>query len=201
MGEKAELIGKRKVKEVVSPWELADLFKRSLCEYTSLTKDHNFITSLSHQGIISRNDYGIEFLAGKEVGDGAMGIAIQHILYDKADCALLESALPQHVLTDPALQILFVLGRHTPNSTAHPDELAPFMHWLTERQINPDWAVCAFGATETECLSKGAALGGKRRVGFENSRILGSGAVAKDNAQKVMDLKEALLSVCDTHLV
>lgn len=120
-------------------------------------------------------------------------IAIQHILYDTADCALLQSALSHRALTDPALQILFVLGRHSPTSTADPAELAPFMHWLTEREINPDWAVCAFGATETECLSKAAALGGKCRVGFENSRILSSGSVAKDNAQKVADLKKSLL--------
>lgn len=122
------------------------------------------------------------------------GITIQHILYDKTDCALLEKLLPHSAFTDPALQILFVLGRHSPTSTANAAELAPFMDWLAERKINPDWAVCAFGATETECLTKAAALGGKCRVGFENSQILSTGSVAKDNAQKVADLKEALLS-------
>ncbi|MEJ8561862.1 3-keto-5-aminohexanoate cleavage protein [Yoonia sp. GPGPB17] len=122
------------------------------------------------------------------------GIAIQHILYDKTDCALLESIVSRSTLMDPSLQILFVLGRHSPTSTADPADLAPFLRWLTEREINPDWAVCAFGTTETECLSKAFALGGKCRVGFENSRILSSGSVAKDNAQKVADLKEALLS-------
>lgn len=129
----------------------------------------------------------------KECAD--QGIAIQHIVYDTGDCTLLESALSHRALTDPALQILFVLGRHSPSSTADPAELAPFMHWLIEREINPDWAACAFGATETECLSQAAALGGKCRVGFENSRILSSGSVAKNNAQKVADLKEVLASV------
>lgn len=123
------------------------------------------------------------------------GIAIQHILYDEADCALLESVLSHSRLNDPALQILFVLGRHSPTSTADPAELTPYMEWLAEREITPDWAVCAFGATETECLSKAAALGGKCRVGFENSQILSSGVVANDNAQKVTDLKEVLLTV------
>ncbi|MEL7177161.1 MAG: 3-keto-5-aminohexanoate cleavage protein [Pseudomonadota bacterium] len=123
------------------------------------------------------------------------GVAIQHILYDKADCTLLESALSHSALTDPALQVLFVLGRHSPTSTADPADLAPFMHWLKDRGIHPDWAVCAFGATETECLSKAVALGGKCRVGFENSTIRGSGTVARDNAQKVADLKEVLASV------
>lgn len=123
------------------------------------------------------------------------GIAIQHILYDKTDCALLERTLPHRALTDPTLQLLFVLGRHSATSTADPSALSPFMNWLRETAITPDWAVCAFGATETECLSQAFALGGKCRVGFENSRILHSGAVAADNAQKVEELKKVLAGV------
>lgn len=123
------------------------------------------------------------------------GIAIQHILYERADCDLLERALSPSALKDPSLQILFVLGRHSSSSTGHPDELDPFMHWLTERQINPDWAVCAFGTTETACLSKAVELGGKCRVGFENSLTLSSSSIASDNAQKVSDLRDALNSV------
>ncbi|MDX1785175.1 MAG: 3-keto-5-aminohexanoate cleavage protein, partial [Roseovarius sp.] len=43
----------------------------------------------------------------------AQGIAVQHILYDPQDLALLAETLAPQMLTDPALQVIFVLGRYT----------------------------------------------------------------------------------------
>ena len=120
------------------------------------------------------------------------GIEIQHILYDEADCRLLEQYLPPDLFRRSSLQLLFVLGRYSEGGASSADELQPFLDWMQAAGIDPDWAVCAFGEKETECLVAAAAAGGKCRVGFENSRILSTGAVAESNAQKVADLRAAL---------
>ena len=114
-------------------------------------------------------------------------IAVQHILYDASDCLLLEETLDPAALTNPHLQLLYVLGRHSANSTADPAELTPFLDWQQKRQLAPDWAVCAFGTTEMTCLQNAVKLGGKCRIGFENSLSLSDGTIAADNAEKVVD--------------
>jgi len=114
--------------------------------------------------------------------------AVQHILYDISDCELLEDTLDRAALTDPALQLIFVLGRYSEARTSHPEELDPFMVWLKDKNITPDWATCAFGPNESVCLQKAHSLGGKCRVGLENSLFLSDGSLARDNTEKVTDL-------------
>ena len=104
-----------------------------------------------------------------------------------ADCLLLEDSLDPAALANPHLQLLYVLGRHSANSTADPAELTPFLDWQQKRQLAPDWAVCAFGTTEMTCLQNAVKLGGKCRIGFENSLYLSDGTIAADNAEKVVD--------------
>ena len=116
------------------------------------------------------------------------GIAVQHILYDPADCDLLAQVLPGDLLTDPGLQLIFVLGRYSATGTSDPADLDPFLDWMTSQRLTPDWALCAFGETEVACLRAAARAGGKCRVGFENSLFLSDGSVAADNAEKVRDL-------------
>lgn len=116
------------------------------------------------------------------------GIAIQHILYGQDDCTLLQSVLPEHLLQKNSLQLLFVLGRYSQAGASSQEELTPFLHWLRQCQLKPDWAVCAFGQAETTCLVQTVRAGGKCRVGFENSLTLSDGTRAKDNAEKVADL-------------
>jgi uncharacterized protein (DUF849 family) len=120
------------------------------------------------------------------------GIAVQHILYDEADGVLLQSLLPPDLFQSPELQLIHVLGRYTPNTLSRPDMLQPALDWQGQAGITPDWAVCAFGLGETACLIHAAELGGACRIGFENARLRADGSVARDNAQRVADLVQAL---------
>lgn len=113
------------------------------------------------------------------------GIAIQHILYSVEDAEGLAATLTDARLEDPGLQLIFVLGRYTSGQASTPGMLDPFLDWMRERAITPDWAVCAFGQGETACLSRARAAGGKRRVGFENSLVHADGRTAADNAERV----------------
>ena len=122
----------------------------------------------------------------------ARGIAVQHILYDRDDCALLQQTLPAGLLRLPRLQLLFVLGRYSQAGASSPEEMQPFLDWLQEAGLEPDWAVCAFGVAETACLRAAAGRGGKCRVGFENSLFLSDGSVAGSNHEKVTDLLRVL---------
>ncbi|WP_344846735.1 3-keto-5-aminohexanoate cleavage protein [Celeribacter arenosi] len=120
------------------------------------------------------------------------GIAVQHILYDRGDCELLGEVLAEDELHNPALQLLYVLGRYSENLQSTPSDLSPFVDWQASLNLTPDWAVCAFGKSEAVCLKAAAALGGKCRVGFENSLYLSDGSIAADNAEKVKDLRAIL---------
>ncbi len=119
-------------------------------------------------------------------------IAIQHILYDRDDAELLARTLPQDLLTAPDLQLLFVLGRYAADQNSDPQDLDPFLDWMKTQNLTPDWAVCAFGQGETESLVYAARCGGKCRVGFENARVHADGRVAKDNADRVRAVRDAI---------
>lgn len=115
------------------------------------------------------------------------GMAVQHILYDLPDCAAL-----QGLMGDDLGQLLFVLGRYDGEGVDQTENLANFAQWQREHAPNADWAVCAFGRHEPHYLKAAAALGGKCRVGFENSRHLSCGSIAPSNAAKVIDLMHLL---------
>jgi uncharacterized protein (DUF849 family) len=119
------------------------------------------------------------------------GIAIQHILYDAGDFELLCRLLPESLLRDPGLQLIFVLGRYSHDQDSAPSELAPFIQRLSDLELRADWAVCAFGKGETACLVEAHERGGKLRVGFENSLWHGDGRQAADNAERVRDVLRA----------
>lgn len=120
----------------------------------------------------------------------AEGVSLQVILYDLSDLDLLRTVLPSEVFFDPELQVLFVLGRYTANRDSHPDDLGPFITWMRQTDWHPDWAVCAFGRGETACLERAYTLGGKLRVGFENSIWGQDGRPARDNAQRVREIAD-----------
>ncbi|HKL04997.1 MAG TPA: 3-keto-5-aminohexanoate cleavage protein [Roseovarius sp.] len=119
------------------------------------------------------------------------GIAVQHILYDAADFDLLIRLLPDARLHDPALQLIFVLGRYSVDQDSDPSDLEPFLDRMAEVGLTPDWAVCAFGRGETACLVKAHQRGGKLRVGFENSVWHADGSLAHDNADRVRHVRQA----------
>lgn len=120
------------------------------------------------------------------------GIAVQHILYDVADAEGLAATLPEGLLRDPALQLIFVLGRYVDGQVSKPAMLKPFTDWMKREGLEPDWMLCAFGQGETDCLRAAHKAGGKCRVGFENSLVNKDGSVARDNAERVAEVVSKL---------
>ena len=93
--------------------------------------------------------------------------------------------LPDRLLQDPGLQLIFVMGRYVEGQVSTPAMLDPFLSWMQAEAITPDWAICAFGQGETACLHNALEKGGKARVGFENSLVMEDGSIARDNAARV----------------
>lgn len=120
------------------------------------------------------------------------GIAVQHILYDAADFDLLTRLVPDALRDAAGLQLIFVLGRYSDGQESDARDLGPFLERLAAREAPADWALCAFGRAETDCLRAAHAAGGKLRVGFENSLWHADGRVARDNAERV----RAVVDVC-----
>lgn len=119
------------------------------------------------------------------------GIAVQHILYEAADFDLLARLVPDGLREAPGLQLIFVLGRYSDGQESDARDLVPFLDRLAAREAPADWALCAFGRAETDCLRAAHAAGGKLRVGFENSLRHADGCVARDNAERVRAVVEA----------
>ncbi len=118
----------------------------------------------------------------------ARGIAIQYILYDPSEMIALAHMLGPNEVSDPRLQLLFVLGGHD-GRDATPAMLTPFLEGLERLNVSPDWMVCAFGRAETDCLIAAHRAGGKLRVGFENGFWMRDGSLARDNAARVREVR------------
>lgn len=115
------------------------------------------------------------------------GIIVQHILYNDTDLALFEDLLESYTPSQ-SLQLLFVLGRYSKDQKSQPSDLLAFTDWLRVKNISAEWAACAFGASETECLLAAHSAGGKVRVGFENSFWNADGSLAASNAERVEEI-------------
>jgi len=89
--------------------------------------------------------------------------------------------------------LIFVLGRYSDGQESDARDLEPFLERLAAREAPADWALCAFGRAETDCLRAAHAAGGKLRVGFENSLWHADGRMARDNAERV----RAVVEVCE----
>jgi 3-keto-5-aminohexanoate cleavage enzyme len=109
-------------------------------------------------------------------------VMAQHILYSPEEVARFEALRSNGVIGDEKPFVLFVLGRYSTNLTGDISELRRFID-LTATDTS--WAVCSFGATESEAADRAAALGGHARVGFENNLLLPNGDQADDNAALV----------------
>jgi 3-keto-5-aminohexanoate cleavage enzyme len=121
-------------------------------------------------------------------------IAVQHILYSAEDVARFLRFAADGVLPGVAAQVLFVLGRYAENQQSDPEDLDPFLTVLARcpSDLKLDWAICAFGHRETDCLVYAMEKGGKARIGFENGLWNRDGSLAADNADRVRDLVTAL---------
>lgn len=130
-------------------------------------------------------------------------VTIQHIIYSAADVAEWFARVHAGLipLQDKRAQLLFVLGRYRDNLQSQPEDLTPFVQALRQHEdgFAIEWAVCAFGVQETQCLVAAAQQGGKVRVGFENSLWHADGTVARDNAERVVYLQRALAALNAPH--
>ena len=126
-------------------------------------------------------------------------IAVQHILYSDDDLQRLFQLLAAGVIPGEKHQALFVLGRYSKNQESEPADLRCFLEKLHAGPdgLAVDWAVCAFGHKETECLVHAIRKRGKARIGFENGLWNRDGTLARDNAERVRDLMTALADGSD----
>lgn len=116
------------------------------------------------------------------------GIAVQHILYDSEDIAAWAVMARGLAARSDRDQVLLVLGRNQAAGLPVPDHVSPMVAALQATGRDCDWALCAFGPNETDCLKKAADLGGKIRVGFENNLRNRDGRIARDNAARVAEI-------------
>ena len=115
-------------------------------------------------------------------------IAVQHILYSPEHFETYVTLIAKGVIPSSSNQILFVLGRYVVDQQSQPEDLEPFLEILSQQDKEFDWAVCAFGVQETNCLLAAYRAGGKVRVGFENNLFNTDGRLAKDNAERVSEI-------------
>ena len=124
-------------------------------------------------------------------------IAVQHIAYVPDEFDLLLELITRGVIPGKRHSVIFPLGRYVAGQESNPAELLPFAARMLANggPERFDWWVCAFGAAEITSLVAAAALGGHCRIGFENSFINADGGRAENNAERIADLKKALVGV------
>lgn len=123
-------------------------------------------------------------------------IALQFIVYTAQEATQLVELARRGSLHTDTPNTLFVLGRYSANQQSNPRELVPFLESWPRAW---PWSVCAFGITETQCMTASIGLGGHVRVGFENNVHLATGAVAQSNADLVRNISE-LIKLSGRHI-
>ena len=122
----------------------------------------------------------------------ASNVEIQHILYTPAEIQEFVAALAQARIPGRTHLVQLVQGSYAHGSTGQ----LPLADYLVELEkaedMEIDWMLCAFGQEETNNLAAAARLGGKVRVGFENSIWNADGSIAKDNAMRVREVSLAI---------
>lgn len=117
-------------------------------------------------------------------------VTIQHICFDETDMNRLIGFIKDGTIPGRSHQVQLVLGSYDGSKVSRPEDIEAFiepMLALKETQ-DFDWMLCAFGREETDCLLRTLELGGKARIGFENSLWHRDGSVARDNAERVEEL-------------
>jgi len=115
------------------------------------------------------------------------GVALQFIVYGADEARRLVSLARQGAVPQDAPNALFVLGRYSAGQRSTPTDLLSFLDgWPLEWP----WSVCAFGATEAQCMAAAIGLGGHARVGFENNLHRADGSLASGNADLVGNVRE-----------
>ena len=117
------------------------------------------------------------------------GTKIQHILYNPDDIDLLIDLLKKSEIPVDGVWCLFVIGHYT-GKISYPEKIPDFLKVMKDNNVNLDWSICAFAKEEMSCLEKAINLGGKIRVGFENSLYLPNGEIAPNNHSKILAVNE-----------
>jgi len=117
-------------------------------------------------------------------------IAPQYILYDKKDILHFRELLERGVIPDENIFVLLVLGRYAENQQSETEDISPLLSFLPDVR---HWSLCAFGASEAECMRQAMQRGGHCRVGFENNLLLPDGSQAVDNAALVKAVEDSAL--------
>ena len=112
------------------------------------------------------------------------GTKIQHILYNPDDIDLLIDLLKKSEIPTDGAWCLFVIGHYT-GKISYPEKIPEFIEKMKTNSVNFDWSICAFAKEEMSCLEKAVSLGGKIRVGFENSLFMPDGEIAPNNHSKI----------------
>ena len=114
------------------------------------------------------------------------GIRTQHICYQPEQLHLLGTLLDHAGLPKQGSWCLFVIGHYT-GAVSDPALIDSFLAEMRDAGIDGDWAICAFREEEAACIRHAVSLGGKLRVGFENSMVMADGSIASDNAARVTE--------------
>ena len=112
------------------------------------------------------------------------GTRIQHICYFPEHLDIVRQLVNKAGLPEEDIWCLFTIG-HYSGRVSHPEMVNIFLDKLDQLSLSPDWAICAFAEREQICLEQAVSLGGKVRVGFENSLFMPDGSIAEDNAARV----------------
>lgn len=120
------------------------------------------------------------------------GVNVQHIIYalDEMD-QFIDACHAGRIPGDHHL-IQLVLGSYDTTKISRPVDIPAFVGKMDASDRSFDWGLCAFGKEETECLVEAARLGGKARVGFENSLWHSDGSLAENNADRVKAVRAGI---------
>ncbi len=122
------------------------------------------------------------------------GVSVQHITYTPGELGWLLDCVDNGVIPGTSHQLQLALGSYAGTEPSRPADLDAFLALLAPRETEMalDWMLCAFGSAETACLAYAAKQGGKVRVGFENSLWNADGSLARDNAERVREVRAAI---------
>jgi len=121
-------------------------------------------------------------------------VEVQHILYSTQELIGFLAAVNKGDIPGNHHLLQFVLGTYDGLTISDPNQVSGFTEILdkAEKNLSFDWMLCAFGKEETSCLIETVKLGGKARIGFENSLWNSDGSLAKSNAERVAELVSSL---------
>lgn len=111
----------------------------------------------------------------------------QYILYTVADVLQFSDMRQRGIIPGANPSVLLVLGKYNNATQSRASDLLPLLRaFKNDHSLN--WWICAFGASESQCMLTAAGLGGHCRVGFENNTLLENGEEAASNGALVAQI-------------